>query len=50
MLPEGVLSIAIGADFWQPQKYERKAEVINILTSTMSRPFYSDAKTAKNVS
>jgi len=25
-LPEGVLSIAIRADFWQPQKNERKAE------------------------
>ena len=28
MLPEGVLSIAIRADFWQPQKNERKAELI----------------------
>jgi len=27
-LPEGVLSIAIRADFWQPQKNERKAELI----------------------
>jgi len=67
MLPEGVLSIGIRADFWQPQKNERKAELIkywhqravldrvNIYTSkklhtTMSQPFYSDAKKAKNVS
>jgi len=28
MLPEGVLSIAIRADFWQPQKNERKAELV----------------------
>jgi len=30
MLPEGVLSIGIRprADFWQPQKNERKAELI----------------------
>jgi len=28
MLPEGVLSIAIMADFWQPQKNERKAELV----------------------
>ena len=28
MLPEGFLSIAIKADFWQPQKNERKAELI----------------------
>ena len=28
MLPEGVLSIAIRAHFWQPQKNERKAELI----------------------
>ena len=28
MLPEGVLSIAIRADFWQPQKNERKTEFI----------------------
>jgi len=28
MLPEGVLSIAIRADFWQPQINERKAELI----------------------
>ena len=30
MLPEGVFSIglAIRADFWQPQKIERKAELI----------------------
>jgi len=28
MLPAGVLSIAIRADFWQPQKNERKAELI----------------------
>ena len=28
MLPEGVLSIAIRADFWQPQKNERKVEFI----------------------
>ena len=27
MLPEGVLSIGIRADFWQPQKNERKAEL-----------------------
>jgi len=26
MLPEGVLSIAIRADFWQPEINERKAE------------------------
>ena len=67
MLLEGVLSIGIRADFWQPQKNERKAELIkywhqravldrmNIqiskeLHTTMSRPFYSDAKKAKNVS
>jgi len=64
MLPEGVLSIGIRADFWQPQKNDRKAELIkywhqravldrmNIqiskeLYTTMSRPFYSDAKKAK---
>ena len=29
MLPEGVLSTAIMADFWQPQKNERKAELTN---------------------
>ena len=29
MRPAGVLSIAIRADFWQPQKNERKAELIN---------------------
>jgi len=28
MLPEAVLSIAIMADFWQPQQNERKAELI----------------------
>ena len=28
MLPEGVLSIGIRADFWQLQKRERKAELI----------------------
>jgi len=28
MLPEGVSSIAIRADFWQPQKNERKEELI----------------------
>jgi len=28
MLPEGVLSIVIRADFWQPQKNERKAELV----------------------
>jgi len=28
MLPEGVLSIAIRADFWQPQKNETQAELI----------------------
>ena len=28
MLPEGVLSIAIKADFWQAQKNERKAELV----------------------
>jgi len=28
MLPEGVLSIGIRADFWQPQKNETKAELI----------------------
>jgi len=28
MPPEGVLSIAIRADFWQSQKNERKAELI----------------------
>jgi len=28
MLPEGVLSIGIRADFWQPQKKERKVELI----------------------
>ena len=28
MLPEGVLSIAIRTDFWQPQKNERKVEFI----------------------
>ena len=28
MLPEEVLSIAIRADFWQPQKNDRKAELI----------------------
>ena len=28
MLTEGVLSIAIRADFWQPQKNEIKAELI----------------------
>ena len=67
MLPEGVLSTAIRADFWQPQKNDRKVEFIkyrrqrvildrvNIqiskqLHTTMSRPFYSDAKKAKNVS
>ena len=63
MLPEGVLSIGIRADFWQPQKNERKVELIkywhqravfdrmNIyiyisktLHTTMSRPFYGDAK------
>ena len=66
MLPEEVLSIAIRADFWQPQKKERNAKLVkywhqravldrmNILISkklhtTMSRPFYSDAKKAKNV-
>ena len=32
MLPEGVLSIAIRADFWQPQKNERKAELKLFLT------------------
>jgi len=59
--------IGIRADFWQPQKNERKAESIkywhqravldrmNIqiskkLHTTMSWPFYSDAKKAKNVS
>jgi len=30
MLPEGVLNIAIRADFWQPQKNERKAELISV--------------------
>ena len=67
MLPEGVLSTVIRVDFWQPQKNDRKAELIkywrqrvvldrmNIqiskqLHTTMSRPFYSDAKKAKNVS
>jgi len=67
MLPEGVLSIGIRADFWQPQKNERKAELIkywhqcavldrmNIyiskkLHTTMSRPFYSDAKRPKKCS
>jgi len=66
MPPEGVLSISIRADFWQPQKNEGKAELIkywhqravldrmNIqilkqLHTTMSRPFYRDAKKAKNV-
>jgi len=33
MLPEGVLSIGIGAGFWQPHKNERKAELIKILAS-----------------
>jgi len=28
MLPKGVLSIAIRADFWQPQENERKGELI----------------------
>ena len=28
MLPEGVLSITIRADFWQPQKNERNVELI----------------------
>jgi len=28
MLLEGVLSVAIRADFWQPQKNERRAELI----------------------
>ena len=28
ILPEGVLSILIRADFWQPHKNERKAELI----------------------
>ena len=28
MLPEGVLSIGIRANFWQPPKNERKAELI----------------------
>jgi len=28
MLPEGIISIAIRADFWQPQKNERKAELV----------------------
>ena len=67
MLPEGVLSTAIRAYFCQPQKNERKAELIKYwrqrtvldrmiiqiskqLHTTMSRPFYSNAKKAKNVS
>jgi len=29
MLLAGVLSIAIRADFWQPKKNDRKAELIN---------------------
>jgi len=28
MLPEGLLNIAIRAHFWQPQKNDRKAELI----------------------
>jgi len=28
MLPEGVLRLAIRADFWQPKKNETKAELI----------------------
>jgi len=61
MLPEGLLSIAIRADVWQPQNNERN-RINQILTSAcctrqsghikrvaMSRPFYRDAKTAKCV-
>ena len=35
MLPEGVISTAtaIRADSWQPQKTDRKAELVKILTS-----------------
>jgi len=69
MLLEGVLSIAIRADFWQHHAEKRKKSGIdqnigrqravfdrmNIQISkqwhtTMSRPFYSDANKAKNVS
>jgi len=33
MLPEGVLSIVIRADYWQPQKNERKSRIDQILAS-----------------
>ena len=35
MLPEGVLSIAIRADFWQLQKNERKAELIHAISQEL---------------
>jgi len=35
MLPEGVLSIAIRADFEQPEKNERKAELVKIGISVL---------------
>jgi len=33
MLPEGVLNIAIRADFWQPPKKQKKSGIDQILTS-----------------
>ena len=41
MLPEGVLSIAIRADFWQPQKNERKAELIKYWHKDIKKVAYN---------
>jgi len=60
MLPTGVLSIAIRADFWQPQKNERKAElikyrhqraVLDIMNIWISKKlkFYDNAKAGCDV-
>ena len=37
MLPEGVLSMATMADFWQPRKKREKSEIDHILTSACCR-------------
>ena len=52
MLPEGVLSIAIRADFWQPQKNDRKAELIKYFSLLCTRcrgksPVEAKSKTTK---